>query len=344
MSRGRTTSTPQSARSVNNPSNLGTFDRLSLRIIEGNLGPVYKPVGRADTSVTSNGGVGGGTYNHWYSVELAVPAWIILTKGPNKPRDLNISVYDTNKIERPGRIIFQKDTISQEVAIANFSFDPASLTVSLPSEQLKALTDFSQSLSGETFNYYPYFDTVAATGSDLYNKYEAYRLDKGDEMYYPLPVGRYLICISMTRNEPRSYEVGMVIEPKDDIIFILCEDTPVVNLGLEERLGGANNFNIPSPVTSGVVIPSGSNAFSNILCAIEAPAGQVTVTNPQQWLITIDPGSGSTFSGNFLGEAPPEFFDTFHDHSLSDWTAAWQRDNRPTDQLPVIFIPLVNRR
>ena len=184
MSRGRTTSTPQSARSVNNPSNLGTFDRLSLRVIKGNLGPVYKPVGRADTSFISNGGIGGGTYNHWYSVELAVPAWIILTKGPNKPRDLNISVYDTNKIERPGRLIFQKDTISQEVAIANFSFDPASLTVSLPPEQLKTLTGFTQSLSGETFNYYPYFDTVAATGSDLYNTYEAYRLDKGDEMYY----------------------------------------------------------------------------------------------------------------------------------------------------------------
>jgi hypothetical protein len=344
MSRGRTSSTPQVARSANNPSNLGTFDQLSLRVIEGNLGPVYKPVGRSDTSLTSNGGIGGGTYNHWYSVELAVPAWIILTKGPNKPRDLNVSVYDTNKKERPGRIIFQKDTISQEVALANFRFDPGNITVSLPAGDRKLLTDWSQSLSGESFFYYPYFDHVAAAGSDLYNTYEAYRLDKGDEMFYPLPRGKYLICISMTRNEPRSYEVGMVIEPQDDEVFILCEDTLVVNLALEDTLGGASNFEIPSPVTSGVVIPSGSNAFSTVLCSVEAPGGSVTVTNPQSWLISLSPTPEVDAEGVFLGEAPPEFFNTFHDHSLTDWTAAWQRDNRPNDQLPALFIPLLNRR
>lgn len=344
MSRGRTTSTPQTSRSVNNPANLGTFDNLSLRLLTGNLGPIYKPVGRADTSLNSNGGIGGGTYNHFYSVELAVPAWIILTKGPNKPRDLNISVYDTNKVERPGRIIFQKDTISQQVAISNFRFDPQSITVSLPRADKQLLTDWAQSLSGETFYYYPYFDHIAAAGSDLYNTYENYRLDKGDEMYYPLPPGRYLICISMTRNEPRSYEVGMVIEPKDDEVFILCEDTLVVNLGLEESQGGANNFNIPSPVTSGVVIPSGANAYSNVLCAVEAPGGSVTVTNPQSWLISLSPNPELEASGNFLGEAPPEFFDTFHDHSLTDWTTAWQRDNKPSDPLPALFIPLLNRR
>ena len=109
-------------------------------------------------------------------------------------------------------------------------------------------------------------------------------------------------------------------------------------------MGGAENFNIASPITSGVTVPSGSTAFTNILATVEAPAGEVTVTNPSTWLLTLDPGSGQTFSGEFLGDATPGFFDTTHDHSLSAWTAAWQRENKPTDELPVMFYPLLNRR
>lgn len=277
--------TPQRGRNANTPFPLGTFNQLTLRVITGELGPVYKPVGFSDTLRNSNGGMGGGTYNAWYQVELAVPAWIILTKGSFKPRDLNISVYDTNQIEKFGRNIFEKTGISTEVAVQDFSIDPASVTISMPALARKAFTDWAKIFSGETFNYYPYYNTVAATGSDLYNTYEAYRLDKGDEMYYPLPVGKYLICISMTKNEPRAYEVGLVVEPKDDIVYVLCEDVSVVNLGLED----------------------------------------------------------TTSSSNLLGDATPGFFDTTHDHSLSDWEAAWKRDNKPNSQLPVIFYPLLNR-
>jgi hypothetical protein len=278
--------TPQRGRNANNPFPLGTFNQLTLRVLTGELGPVYKPVGFSDTLRNSNGGIGGGTYNAWYQVELAVPAWIILTKGAFKPRDLNVSVYDINQIEKFGRNIFEKTSISTEVAVRDFSINPDSITVSMPALTRETFTDWTKTLSGETFNYYPYHNTVAATGSDLYNTYEAYRLDKGDEMYYPLPVGKYLICISMTKNEPRPYEVGLVIEPKDDIVYVLCEDVSLVNLGLED----------------------------------------------------------TTPPGDFLGDATPGFFDTTHDHSLSDWDAAWKRDNKPNSQLPVIFYPLLNRR
>ena len=336
--------TPQRGRSANTPFPLGTFDQLTLRLLKGNLGPVYKPVGFPDTLRNSNGGMGGGTYNNWFQVELAVPAWIILTKGSLKPRDLNVSVYDTNQIEKFGRNIFEKTGISTEVASKEFNLNPESLNFSLPYNDRESFRDWTKTLSGETFNYYPYYDTVAATGSDLYNTYEAYRLDKGDEMYYPLPVGKYLICVSLTKNEPRPYEVGLVIEPKDDIVFIVCEDVLLVHLGLEQRLGGDDNFNIPSPITSGVSVPSGSYAFTNILAKVEAPAGEVTVTNPSTWLVTLDPGSGQTYSGDFLGDATPGFFDTIHDHSLSDWDAAWKRENKPNDALPVIFYPLLNKR
>lgn len=344
MSRGRSSSTSQTNRNANNPLRLGTFEQLSLRVLTGNLGPVYKPIGSADTLRISNGGVGGGTYNNWFQVDLAVPAWIILTKGAFKPRDLNISVYDTNQVEKYGRNILEKDTISTEVVLSDFNLDPASVNVSLPQTKREFFTNWTNTLSGETFFYYPYYDTVAASGSDLYNTYEAQRLDKGNELYFPLPVGRYLICISATKNEPRPYEVGLVIEPKDDTVFILCEDTLIVNLGLEQVLGGAQNFNIPSPITSGVTIPSSAYAFTNILATIVAPAGEVEAINPATWLITLDPASGETLSGNFLGDATPGFFDTFHDHSQSDWEAAWRRDNRPNDPLPYLFYPLLNRR
>tara|TARA_S200002703_G_scaffold21848_1_gene18467 strand:+ start:7912 stop:8763 length:852 start_codon:yes stop_codon:yes gene_type:complete len=282
VSRGRTPSTPQRGRNANNPFPLGTFDQLTLRVLTGDLGPVYKPVGFSDTLRNSNGGMGGGTYNNWFQITLAAPAWIILTKGPFKPRDLNISVYDTNQQQKVGRIIFQKERISTKIVTRNFNINPESVTISLPRETRMSYEDWEKALAEEIFYYYPFQDTVAAEGSDLYNTFESNRIDKGDEMFYPLPVGKYLVCISMTRNEPRPYEVGVVIETEEDVVNINCEDESIVNLGLEEDC-------------------------------------------------------------DLLGDTNPGFFNTFHDHSLSQWQSAWRRDNKPNSQLPLIFYPLLNK-
>ena len=78
-----------------------------------------------------------------------VPAWVILTKGALKPRDLNISVYDTNQIEKFGRNIFDKTEVSTEVAVNDFNIDPASVTVSLPPLTRQAFTDFTKYLLGK---------------------------------------------------------------------------------------------------------------------------------------------------------------------------------------------------
>ena len=51
----------QEQRTKNNPLVLGTFDQLSLRYLRGNLGAKYQ--------VKTNG-VGGGTYNNWFQVNL----------------------------------------------------------------------------------------------------------------------------------------------------------------------------------------------------------------------------------------------------------------------------------
>ena len=52
--------TSQRQRTQDNPLFLGEFSQLSIRALKGALGPENKLVGRSDTSLTSNGGFGGG--------------------------------------------------------------------------------------------------------------------------------------------------------------------------------------------------------------------------------------------------------------------------------------------
>jgi len=99
----------QPQRTQNNPLNLGTFSQTTLRYLKGTLGPQWKVVGRADTNQTSNGGIGGGTFNHWFVVTLARPGWIILVKGPPRPKYIQVSAYDLNKTPIQGNEIFQAD-------------------------------------------------------------------------------------------------------------------------------------------------------------------------------------------------------------------------------------------
>ena len=181
----------QRQRNQNNPFVLGSFDTTSLRYLKGVLGPTNQLVGRADTSQQSNGGFGGGTYNHWFQINLKKSAWIIVAKAGPRPTYIQVSVYDLNKNPIEGRGIFQADSISTP-------------------------------LGNRT--YYPYLDTVMGAQSDLYNTFMPDRLDLGDERYYPLTPGSYLLCISTTRNELLPYEVGLVIEFPQTEVFIELED------------------------------------------------------------------------------------------------------------------------
>jgi hypothetical protein len=60
-------------------------------------------------------------------------------------------------------------------------------------------------------------------------------LDRGDERYYPLEAGGYLICVSTTRNELLDYEVGLVVEFPATEMFISLEDEGDVALFLQEN-------------------------------------------------------------------------------------------------------------
>ena len=184
-------STQQRSRTQNNPLVVGTFDQLSVRNLTGKFGPQNKVVGRADTNFTSNGGYGEGAYNHWFQVNLLAPAWIILAKGGTKPKYINVSFYDLNNNPIQGRAIFDEDSLTETE-------------------------------NGEV--YHPYVGHAMGKQSNLYNHFDPTRLDKGDERYYPLGTGSYLICVSTTRNEPLDYELAFVVEFPVSTFDILLED------------------------------------------------------------------------------------------------------------------------
>lgn len=185
------TSQQQRQRTKENPLLLGSFSQLSIRNLKGSLGPKNQVIGRADTRFTSNGGFGGGAYNHWFQINLVSPAWIIIAKGGPRPKYINVSTYDLNLNPIEGRSIFDGDSVPE-------------------------------SIDGEI--YFPYVGHVMNKQSYLYNQFNPQRLDKGDERYYPLNAGSYLLCVSTTRNEPLDYEVAFVVEFPTTTFDILLED------------------------------------------------------------------------------------------------------------------------
>ena len=304
----------QRERSQNNPLNLGVFDRTTLRMLKGTLGP---------RSQIISGGYGRETYDHWFQVTLDSEAWIILFKSksglatgntlPSANRSgltsrFSIGVYDRNKNPIEGRGIFQADS------------------------------KFSASYLGH----------VMGAQSDLYNTFDPNRADKGDEQYFPLPKGKYLICISAERNEEFQYNVGLAVEfqtPTDELFF-LCEDTSEITyLITENDLNESVVEIVPNTVTSGITL-STLNGFTENLCTIVDPNGVVQVNyqssdgNPLSWLIGPDPGDIAV--GRVLLDATENWIDTTHEHSLTEWRAAWERDHSMDDKFPTEFAAYTN--
>lgn len=299
----------QASKSLNNPLNLGTFSSTSLRYLKGSLGPQNKVVGRADTHQLSNGGFGGGTYNHWYSITLESPGWIIATKGPPRPKYINTSTYDLNKTPIEGRAIFDADSIS---------------------DGLKSNNEV----------YVPYLDTMIGAQSALYNQFSQVRLDRGDERYYPLEKGTYLLCISSTRNEPLSYEIGVVIEFPATQVLIELEDNDS-SIMLQES--GAPSILIPNPLQTTLILPSGSYVVGPTPYIIESP-GLLGITDPSVVEINTPVTANNTGNFGFLCDiGDEEYFDTVHDHSLSEWQTSWEREHQDTDRFPEVFVALTNR-
>ena len=298
-------SVSQPQRTQNNPLSLGTFSQTSLRYLKGTLGPQWKVVGRADTSQTSNGGIGGGTFNHWFVVTLAEPGWIILAKRPPRPNYIQISAYDLDKTPIQGNPIFQADSVEVNT-------------------------------NGDI--YIPYLDTVMSAQSDLYNTFNRTRLDRGDDRYYPLGAGSYLICISSTRNETLEYELGVVIEFPVDEAFFELEDVDGSVCLQETEIDAAE---IVGPILSNLVIAV--NSFSETSCEI-ASGVTVTVNSGVTWYIGERIPAADYDNYKIILEVGDDaYYDTVHDHSLSEWQDAWEREHQDTDRFPELFVPLTNR-
>ena len=298
-------SVSQPQRTQNNPLSLGTFSQTSLRYLKGTLGPQWKVVGRADTSQTSNGGIGGGTFNHWFVVTLAEPGWIILAKGPPRPNYIQISAYDLNKTPIQGNPIFQADSVEVNT-------------------------------NGDI--YVPYLDTAMSTQSDLYNTFSRTRLDRGDDRYYPLSAGSYLICVSSTRNETLEYQLGVVIEFPTNESFFELEDLDGSVCLQETEINAAE---IVGPILSNLVIAV--NSFSETSCEI-GPGVTVTVNSGVTWYIGERIPAADYDNYKIILEVGDDaYYDTVHDHSLSEWQDAWEREHQDTDRFPELFVPLTNR-
>jgi len=296
----------QTQRSVHNPLVLGTFSRTSLRYLKGTLGPQNKVVGRADTNQNSNGGFGGGAYNHWFQINITSPAWLILTKGPPRPNYIQISTYDLNKNPIQGQEVFGADSITVYA-------------------------------DGQV--YIPYLNTVMSSQSDLYNSFDRLRLDRGDERYYPLEAGSYLVCVSTTRNEPLAYELGIVIEFPDVELLFELED---LDGGIFLQDDAGQSPGLLSPVVTTIFIPPGLYVVAEDPLVIQDTGTvEISITS------VVEVGLAASLPGSQFGiiveVGDDAYFNTVHDHSLSEWTIAWQNEHQDTDRFPEIFVPLTNR-
>jgi hypothetical protein len=296
----------QRQRTKENPLDLGTFNVTSLRELRGTLGPRSQVIGKADTWDTSNGGHGGGTYNHWFKINLTANAWIIVTKGPPRPQYIQTSVYDLNQNPIQARNVFDQDSIKQ-------------------------VND------GEV--YYPYVGHTMNAQSYLYNNFNPNRLDRGDDRYFVLPPGSYLLCVSTTRNELLNYSVGLVVEIQDIEPELLLETGGINHIVYENEITTSNTFIIGPTFTVNYTLVSPFNGYTAILATINAGV-TVTIQDPSSWFISqavltipedyilLD------LTENYTGEDS-------HQHSLNEWQTAWERDHQQDSRFPDLFLPLI---
>jgi len=273
------------------------------------------------------GGYGNNTYNNWFQVRITEPAWIILIKAGSKLATENaipsqqirsqtntrfeFGVYDLNQVPIEGRMILD--------------------------------------------NPFEFRGQVAGAESDLYNfptNELGYKLNSGgDDMFFPLEPGNYLICISACMNEYFTYAAGLVIEfqtPSDEN-FILTEAREQSFVLQETALTTDVGFifdTITSPITVNRTV-SQRSAFTDMQAIIESgvyvQVNEMTVSGaPLTWYIGPQfPNVDDVSTDKIILDATPNWNDTQRNRSLSEWKTAWEREN--PDRFPVnVFAPYAN--
>jgi len=313
----------QRFKSLYNPAFLGKFSQTSLRLLQGTLGPKSQLIGAEVPGFAGfQGGYGRETYNNWFKVELTAPAWIILIKAGSVLTTENKYAIQNIRRQTNERFMFAVYDIN-----------------GIPIEGRSIIE-----------NPFEFRGQAEGNQADLYNTYDFNRLDKGDDRFFKLAAGNYLICISAVRNEVFDYAAGLVIEfqtPSDDI-FILTEDSIqsfILQEGSKAVLDGDNVDQLNSPITSDVVV-SNRNAFTKNLAEVVSGVyvqvnHKTTEGEKLSWLIGATVLETDENKNKILLDATPNWVDTIRERSLSDWKNAWNREN--ADKFPeVVFAPYVN--
>ena len=305
----------QRERSQYNPLNLGKFDRTSLRFLTSTLGM---------RSQIIQGGIGNNTYNNWFQVTLEKAGWIILIKG--------------------GTVLSTSNTTRQN------------LYQDVNSRLMLAVYDQNRNpIQGRIIQQEPdaYRGNVAGAQSDLYNTFDPNRFDKGDEMFYELEPGNYLICVSATRNEEFNYGVGLVIDINDDREqYILTEDTVLSYVLQENELNAPDSepfVRIPSDIVTNTTLDVNSAYSVTYADVASGVFVQVNNNNPVTsgeitWV--IGPNLAENIAGDddkIILDATENWIDTLHELSLTEWKEAWARDHSQDEKFPSgVFTPYAN--
>ena len=219
-----------------------------------------------------------------------------------------------NEIPIEGRSIFQADSVRGQ-----FSYDK------------------------EDSPYYPYVGHVMGAQSDVYNTFNPNSLDRGDDRYYPLGAGKYLICVSSTRNEPLDYNVGVVIEFPSEDLLLLLEYLDGSILCLEDGIDFSNTLEIGPLFLVNYTVPVGFNAFTETSATVVFGVS-LTLPANSTWLIGQAVPVNQEPENCFLIDPSPTYdFNSVHEHSLVEWEEAWSREHQDTDRFPEVFKSLVTR-
>ena len=307
----------QRQRSQSNPLNLGSFDQTTLRLLTGSLGMRSRLI---------KGGYGDYTYNHWFQITLPKPAWIILVKA------------GTELITSPASATSRFDNIDSRFDFAVYAQDFSPIE--------------GRSVLQEPERFYGY---VAGAQSDLYNTFNPKLDSKGNEMFYELTPGNYLVCVSAIRNEAFDYALGLVVEFADnEENFILTEDQSVSSTSfvLQETFNATSEgvFNIlPSPVTVNTTITQLPDLAINECEIASGIFVQINNTNSDNALLQLVIGDAPPTDDDFLiNRIELDFTETWpqsspRGHSIDEWRRAWQRDHAQDDKFPSgVFAPLTN--
>jgi hypothetical protein len=161
-----------------------------------------------------------------------------------------------------------------------------------------------------------------------------------------LNAGSYLICVSTTRNEPLAYNLAVVVEFTTTEGFFELEDDDGSVFLLETDIATSTTEFVSSPITTNRTIPADPtalNAYSSFKVQINSGV-TVTVTANATWLIGGEiPVEQQDLYKIVLEPGNDAYWDTIHDHSLSEWVDSWERDHQDTEPFPDLLVPLTNR-